>query len=69
MKINVKFKDEDGNVTVEGFLNRNEVSFLLQYAINNLMADGVMFNITGDQDEDPDDDAPSRITYPEGTLN
>jgi hypothetical protein len=71
MKIDVKFRDEDGNVTLEGYLNRNEVSFLLQFAINELMAEGVRFNIANDLDEDeePDDDDEARLEFPKEELN
>jgi cytoplasmic iron level regulating protein YaaA (DUF328/UPF0246 family) len=66
MRIDCKFKDEDGNIQVEGHFNKAEISFLLQYAVNNLLAEGVMFNI---QQEEQDENE-VRIKFPEGsTLN
>lgn len=49
----------------EGSLNRFEVSFLIQYAVNALMTQGAIFNITPDKEED-DDAEPMRITLPKG---
>lgn len=68
MHIEVKTKDEEGNIIFEGQLNRNEVGFLLQYAINDLLVSGVEFNL---QEDDDDDNPPMRLKFPEGsgTLN
>jgi hypothetical protein len=52
-------------VLFEGSLNRFEVSFLIQYAVNALMTQGAIFNITPDKEED-DDAEPMRITLPKG---
>jgi hypothetical protein len=67
MKIECKAKDEEGNVLFEGLLNRKEVSFLLQYSINDLMSAGVLFNL--DEPDEDDDNPAMRIRFPEGTLN
>jgi len=63
--IDVKAKDEEGNIVLEGKLNRREVSFLLQYAINDLMMAGVQFHLNA-----PDEDE-SRMEFPkfEGTSH
>jgi hypothetical protein len=66
MKIDVKFRDEEGNVVLEGHLNRMETAYLLQYAINNLMAEGVMFNLDQEQAEE---DETVRFNFPEEKLN
>lgn len=60
MKIDVKFRDEDGGIQLEGHLNRAEVGFLLQYSINNLMALGAEFMI--DKEETKEDEV--RIVLP-----
>lgn len=63
MKIEVKTKNEDGDILFEGHLNRAEVGFLLQYSINDLIMQGVQFNL---QDpDDNDDDPPLRLKFPE----
>lgn len=42
IKIEVKTRNEEtGDIEFAGFLNQVEVAFLLQYAINSLMAAGV----------------------------
>lgn len=68
MHIDVKAKTEDDEVIFEGKLNKNEVSFLLGFAINDLVAAGVQFYLDQEQDED-DDDAPVRIGSPKDGLN
>jgi hypothetical protein len=45
MQVDVKAKNEDGDILFEGSINKKELSFLLQYSINDLMAAGVMFNL------------------------
>lgn len=67
MQIDIKTKDSDGNLLFEGQLNRNEVTFLIGYAIQDLLHAGVMFNMTP-QDNGDDEDAPSRIELPKGTT-
>jgi hypothetical protein len=64
MHLEVKAKDEEGNLLFEGKLNRGEVNFLIAYAVQGLMADGVRFNLEP-QDED-EDTAPSRLEFPGG---
>jgi hypothetical protein len=68
MQIDVKARDENGEVLLEGKLNRQEVGFLLGYAINDLMHSGVVFNLQKQENGD-DYDAPSRIEIPKGTMN
>jgi hypothetical protein len=74
MKIKVVGKDEDGNIQVEGMLNKREASFLLNYAVNDLLSAGVQFYL--DEPYDPlldDEDAekqPLRIKTPDwGNMN
>jgi hypothetical protein len=50
----VKAKNEDGSVLFEGSLNRHEVGFLIQYAVNALMASGAVFEL--DKPEENEDD-------------
>lgn len=69
MQIDVKARNSDGEVLLEGKLNRNEVSFLIGYAINDLMHQGVLFNLQQQQENGDDDDAPSRISVPKENLN
>lgn len=67
--IDVKAKDEDGNVVIEGKLNKNEIGFLLQYAINDLVSAGVQFHLQEEQD-DEDENPDVRFKFPTGgTLN
>jgi len=56
-------KNEDGSVNFEGSLNALEVSFLIQFAVNALMMQGALFNITKD-----DDSEEMRIKLPEGST-
>jgi hypothetical protein len=65
VKLNVKAKDDEGNIIFEGTLDKSEVSFLIQYSINDLMAAGVQFRMEQDEDED---DTQLKFDY-EGTLN
>jgi len=44
-------------------LNKSEVSFLLQFAINDLMMKGVLFDLTKEVPE-----TEMRITMPEGST-
>lgn len=66
MKLAVKFKDKDGNVHLEGVLNQNELSFLVQYAVNNLMANGVVFQLKKPTENETDENI--EINVPEGTT-
>lgn len=63
MHIDVKAKEEDGSVIFEGALNKPEVNFLLSYAINDLMAAGVQFNLN------LEDTGESRIVVPKDQVN
>lgn len=63
MKVNVTTRNPDGSIQFDGSLNRAEVTTLLQYAVNNLIAMGFILG----QDEQPEEgDAPSRIVTPSG---
>ncbi|HET8685397.1 MAG TPA: hypothetical protein VFM18_01885 [Methanosarcina sp.] len=69
MKINVTTRNEDGSVAFSASLNRAEVNTLLQYAVNNLLAMGFVFDTKVLPD---DDDTSNRFSKPEdskGTLN
>lgn len=66
MKLEVKAMNEDGSIALEGYLNRNEINFLIGFAVSELMADGVRFNI---DHEEPDDEDEARIEYPQGLAN
>ena len=51
IKLDVKEKDEEtGEIKVVGTLNALEVNFLVQYAINALMAQGVLFELSEQSD-------------------
>ena len=63
MRINVTTRNEDGSVAFTGQLNAAEVSSLLQYSVNNLMALGFVFDM---QDIPEDDDVTNRIKAPTG---
>ena len=63
MKISVDFKDKDGVTHVKGELTEKELGFLLQYAVNNLLANGVRFDL-----EKPSTEEEVRIYMPEGTT-
>lgn len=65
MMLEVRFKDEDGNVTFDGSLTKREVGYLLQYGINGLMAQGVMFNL----EREAEDEEANRFETPENLLN
>lgn len=55
--------EETGELQLIGHLNKSEVSFLLQFAINDLMMKGVLFDLTKEVPE-----TEMRITMPEGTT-
>lgn len=66
MKIHIKAIDpETGDAEMDGYLNKAEINFLIGFAVNELMADGVRFNISMDE---PDDEDAARIEYP-GNFN
>ena len=52
MIIEVKTKDEDGNIAFDGKLNSTEVSFVLNVGINYLMANGALPLFTGKEDDE-----------------
>ena len=62
MKVNVTTRNPDGSIQFDGSLNRAEVTTLLQYAVNNLIAMGFILG----QDEQVEEEAPSRIVAPSG---
>lgn len=56
MKITVKEVDDDGTVTVTGVLNAVEHQYLIQFAINGLMAMGATMALEENpQDEEGND--------------
>ncbi len=66
IQIEVKAKESDGTIIFEGKLNQKESSFLLGYAINDLLGAGVQFYLDqAAQDEDGND--VNRIKMSEGT--
>jgi hypothetical protein len=65
IKIEVRERDEEtGEVSVSGFLNKNEVSYLLQFAINALMALGTEIDLKSE----PDELEKIRFKLPKGTT-
>lgn len=70
MLLAVKAKDDDDNIIFEGSLNKKEVAFLIQFAVNMLMADGVQFNL-GEPSEDEDGAEQLRFNFDDvpGGLN
>ena len=69
MKLNVRVKDDEGNLVVDGSLNRQEMSFLLNYAIADLLNAGVKFYLDKSYDEtadeEEDDESQIRFEFPE----
>ena len=62
------------NILVEGYINKREASFLLNYACNDLMTAGVQFYLDEPYDpaldEEDADDQPLRIKTPDiGNMN
>jgi hypothetical protein len=66
VKVTVKAKNEDGDIILEGVIAKEELSFLVQYAINDLMAVGMEFMLG---EEDGDGDKQLKFNYGEGKLN
>lgn len=68
MRIQVTTRNEDGSVAFDGLINKAEVTTLLQYAINNLMAMGFVMDMS---DLAEDDDETIRIQSPnsKGKMN
>ena len=52
MHIDARAKDEEGNIIFEGKLNQREVSFLMEYAINDLLMAGVQFHLQEPDNEE-----------------
>ena len=71
MKLRVIGKDANGDVQVEGTVNKREASFLLNYACNDLLTAGVQFYLDENYDEALDDeDQPLRMKFPgHGGMN
>jgi len=74
MKLKVIGKNENGDVIIEGLINKREATFLLNYSVNDLLSAGVQFYL--DEPYDPlldDEDAekqPLRIKTPDwGNMN
>ncbi len=69
MKLNVRVKDDEGNLVVDGSLNRQEMSFLINYALADLLNAGVMFHLDKPYDEtideEEDDESQIRLEFPE----
>ncbi len=74
MKLKVIGKNENGDVIVEGLINKREATFLLNYSVNDLLSAGVQFYLDEPYDPALDDedanDQPLRIKTPDwGNLN
>ncbi len=74
MKLKVIGKNENGDVIVEGLINKREATFLLNYSVNDLLSAGVQFYLDESYDPALDDedaaDQPLRIKTPDwGNLN
>lgn len=62
MIVQITTHDKDGNVSFDGKLNKNELSFVLNVGINYLMANGALPLFTGKEDEELGIVAPSTGT-------
>jgi len=74
MKLRVIGKDANGDVQVEGTVNKREASFLMNYAVNDLLTAGVQFYLDENYDEALDDEdgehQPLRMKFPNvGGMN
>lgn len=74
MKLRVKTLDEDGNIVIDGYINKREMSFLVNYAVNDLLNAGVQFNLDEPYDANLDDEdaehQPLRMKFPNhGEMN
>lgn len=69
MKINVQQRDDNGSVTGEFSLNRAEVNVLLQYAVNNFIAMGYVFDAKAVENDDRDDEIRFKRAEPTSALN
>jgi ribosomal silencing factor RsfS len=69
LMVSIKTKDEvTGDIVFEGTLNRSEVGFLLNYAINDLMHAGVQFHLDREAEEEEGEEE-VRFEFPKGSLN
>lgn len=59
MQVDVKALDEHGTLIFEGKLNRREVEFMLQYAVNDLLMAGVSFHM--DKPSEKEDEASGEL--------
>jgi len=74
MKLRIKSFDEEGNIVVDGYINKREMSFLVNYACNDLLQAGVQFNLDEPYDVNLDDEEaehqPLRLKFPDiGNMN
>jgi len=74
MKLKVIGKDANGDVQVEGTINKREASFLLNYSVNDLLSAGVQFYLDEAYPEELDDEdaevQPLRMKFPNvGSMN
>ena len=61
MRLEVREKNEEtGDIEFAGTLNPKEVSFLVQYALNELVGKGVIFDLTSPDNGD------IRLKVPDG---
>lgn len=63
MLIEVKALDSEGNLVFEGKFNQKEVSFLLQYSVNDLLHQGIQFNLEQENEEEV------RFGFPDAKMN
>lgn len=68
MKIDVKARNEEGEILFDGAFNKKEVGFLLHYAVTDLLMAGVQFNLQEPIEEDAED-PPLRFAFPERPTN
>ena len=72
MKLKVIGKNENGDVIVEGLINKREATFLLNYSVNDLLSAGVQFYLDEPYDPALDDkdaaDQPLRIKHQIGVT-
>lgn len=63
VELKVKGRNEDGEIVIEGTLNPKEHSFLVQYAISDLLGAGVQFNLN------KEDLGDIRMKFPQEAVN
>jgi len=74
MKFKVVGKDENGDIKVEGLVNKREASFLFNYSVNDLLSAGVQFYLDEPYeaalDDEDSDHQPLRMKFPgHGGMN